>query len=151
VLATTLSPTYGIYSGFENLENVPLRPGTEEYLDSEKYEVKQRKLDGPLLPLIQRLNELRRAEPALQRFENVRFLDTHGEHVLAYAKGREIVVVVNLDPQTPREDVVVVTPELALPPEFAVVDLLSGERYRWRVGRNYVGLGPGQSHLLKLG
>ena len=151
VLAATLSPTYGIYSGFENFENVPLRPGMEEYLDSEKYELKQRKLNGPLLPLIQRLNELRRAEPALQRFENVRFLDTHGEHVLAYAKGREIVVVVNLDPHASREDVVVVTPELELPPEFAVADLLSGERYRWRVGRNYVGLGPGQSHLLKLG
>ena len=118
VLAATLSPTYGIYSGFESFENVPLREGSEEYLDSEKYELKERKLDGPLLPLIQRLNEVRREEPALQRFENVRLLETHGEHLLAYLKGHEIVVVVNLDPFAPREDVVIVRPELGLPPEF---------------------------------
>ena len=129
---------------------MPLREGSEEYLDSEKYELKERKLDGPLLPLVRRLNELRREEPALQRFENVRLLETHGEHLLAYLKGHEIVVVVNLDPFAPREDVVIVRPELGLPPEFAVTDLLSGERYRWRIGRNYVGLAPGQSHVLKL-
>ncbi len=88
VLAATLSPSYGIYSGFESFENVPVREGSEEYLDSEKYELKRRKLDGPLLPLVQRLNELRRAEPALQRFENLRLLETHGDHVFAYVKGR---------------------------------------------------------------
>ena len=53
MLAATLSPSYGIYSGFEHFENVPVREGSEEYLDSEKYEVKKRKLDGPLLPLVQ--------------------------------------------------------------------------------------------------
>jgi starch synthase (maltosyl-transferring) len=151
VLAATLSPTYGIYSGYEHFENVPVREGSEEYLDSEKYEVRKRKLDGPLLPLVRRLNEIRRAEPALQRFENVELLETHGEHVLAYAKGREIAVVVNLDPHAPREDVVVVPPGAGFPQEFPVADLLTGERYRWRVGRNYVGLRPGGSHLLKLG
>ena len=52
MLAATLSPTYGIYSGFENFENVPVREGSEEYLDSEKYEVKERALDGELLPLV---------------------------------------------------------------------------------------------------
>src|SRR5262249_43488376 len=66
VLAATLSPSYGIYSGFENCENVPVRPGSEEYLDSEKYEVKKRTLDGPLLPLAARLNAMRRGEPAPQ-------------------------------------------------------------------------------------
>jgi starch synthase (maltosyl-transferring) len=151
VLAATLSPSYGIYSGYEHCENVAVAQGSEEYLDSEKYEVKQRKLDGPLLPLVKRLNEIRRAEPALQRFENVRFLDTHGEHVLAYAKGTEIAVTVNLDPQAPREDVVVVPPDAGLPDEFPVLDLLTGARYRWRVGRNYVGLAPGGSHVMKIG
>ena len=151
VLAATLSPAYGIYSGFEHCENVPLRPGSEEYLDSEKYEVKQRSLDGPLLPLIKRLNAIRRAEPALQRFENVRFLETHGEHVLAYAKGNEIAVAVNLDPRLAREDVVVVPPGAGFPSQFPVRDLLTGERYRWRVGRNYVGLAPGQAHVMKIG
>src|SRR5947209_14482549 len=66
VLAATLSPAYGIYSGFENLENVPVREGSEEYLNSEKYEVKQRTLDGPLLPLVARLNRARHENPALQ-------------------------------------------------------------------------------------
>ena len=92
VLAATLSPSYGIYSGYEHFESVPVAAGSEEYLDSEKYELKQRALDGPLLPLVQRLNEIRRAEPALQRFENLRLLGTHGEHVFAYAKGTEIAV-----------------------------------------------------------
>jgi starch synthase (maltosyl-transferring) len=151
VLAATLSPSYGIYSGFEHYENVPLREGSEEYLDSEKYEAKERALDGPLLPLVRRLNEIRRAEPALQRFENLTLLETHGEHVFAYAKGREIVVAVNLDPKAPREDVVVVPPNSPFPPEFPVTDLLTGERYRWRTGRNYVGLAPGGCHLLKVG
>ena len=75
MLAATLSPSYGIYSGYEHFENVPVAAGSEEYLDSEKYELKQRALDGPLLPLVQRLNEIRRAEPALQRFENLRLLE----------------------------------------------------------------------------
>ena len=151
VLAATLSPSYGIYSGYEQCENVPAAPGSEEYLDSEKYELKQRSLDGPLLPLVQRLNEIRRAEPALQRFENLRLLDTHGDHVFAYLKGTDVAVAVNLDPHLPREDVVVVPPDARLPDEFPVRDLLTGERYRWRIGRNYVGLAPGQAHVMKIG
>ncbi len=151
VLAATLSPSYGIYSGYEQFENVPVTVGSEEYLDSEKYEVKQRALDGPLLPLVRQLNKIRRTEPALQRFENLQLLDTHGEHVFAYLKGTEIAVAVNLDPRLPREDVVVVPPGVGLPEEFPVLDLLTGEKYRWRVGRNYVGLAPGGAHLLKVG
>ena len=112
--------------------------------------MKRRTLDGPLLPLVRKLNEIRRAEPALQRFENLRLLDTHGEHVFAFAKGTELVVVVNLDPKAPREDVVVVPAGLGLPDEFAVSDLLTGRGYRWRVGRNYVGLAPGGAHVMKI-
>ena len=97
VLAATLSPSYGIYSGFESFESVPVAPGSEEYLDSEKYEVKQRTLDGPLLPLVQRLNEVRRAEPALQRFDNLRWLETESDHLVAYAKD-DVICVVNVDP-----------------------------------------------------
>ena len=150
VLAGTLSPTYGIYSGFEGYENVPLREGSEEYLNSEKYELKSRTLDGPLLPFIRRLNEIRRSEPALQRFENVRFIETHNEQLLGYSKGRDLFVVVNLNPFEPREGIAVAPPETGLPPEFRVTDLLSGERYRWRLGRNYVGLPPGGAHVLKV-
>jgi starch synthase (maltosyl-transferring) len=149
VLAATLSPSYGIYSGYENCENVPVREGSEEYLDSEKYEVKKRKLQGPLLPLIRKLNEIRRAQPALQRFDNLRLLDTHSEHVFAYAKG-PLVCVVNLDPVQTREDVVIVPPSMGDTNGFGVRDLLTDASYRWRVGRNYVRLGAGQAHVLEI-
>ena len=76
VLAATLSPSYGIYSGFEHCENVPVREGSEEYLNSEKYELKKRALDGPLLPLVAALNAARRENAALQRLDNVTFLET---------------------------------------------------------------------------
>ena len=82
-------------------ENVPVREGSEEYLDSEKYEVKKRTLAGPLLPLIRRVNEIRRAHPALQRFESLTWLETHSDDLIAYAKrdGEDVVItVVNLDP-----------------------------------------------------
>ena len=106
VLAATLSPSYGIYSGYEHFENVPVREGSEEYLDSEKYETKKRKLDGPLLPLVKRLNTIRRENIALQRLDNVDFLETENEHLLAYAKradGNVVIVCVNLDPRVERE------------------------------------------------
>ena len=151
VLAATLSPSYGIYSGYEQFENVPVTAGSEEYLDSEKYELKERKLDGPLLPLGAEAERdpPRRArvaairEPAPTRYAR--------RARLRLREGTEIAVAVNLDPSAPREDVVVVPPDIGLPEEFPVRDLLTGERYRWRIGRNYVGLGPGQSHLMKIG
>ena len=71
VLAGTLSPSYGIYSGYEHFENVPVREGSEEYLNSEKYEIRERSLDGPLLPMMRRLNEIRHENPALQHLSNV--------------------------------------------------------------------------------
>ena len=89
LLAATLSPSYGIYSGYEHYENVPVREGSEEYLDSEKYEVKQRALDGPLLPLVQRLNTIRRENPALQQLTNLAFLETENEALIAYVKRAE--------------------------------------------------------------
>ena len=89
VVAATLSPSYGIYSGFERFENAPVRDGSEEYLDSEKYEVKERKLDGPLLPLVRALNLARRENPALRRLEGVDFLETESEHLIAYVRRSE--------------------------------------------------------------
>ena len=149
VLAGTLSPSYGIYSGYESFENVPLRAGSEEYLDSEKYEVRRRSLDGPLLAVVQRLNEVRRAEPALQRVENLRWLETENDLLVAYAKD-DLVCVVNLDPFNDREGVCVIPVALGFPPAFDARDLLTGESFTWRVGRNYVRLPAGKSHLLKL-
>jgi starch synthase (maltosyl-transferring) len=155
VLASTLSPTYGIYSGFENLENVPVREGSEEYLDSEKYEARVRTLDGPLLPLVAQLNRVRRENPALQRLANVTFLETENAELLAYVKRQEknvVVCVVNLDPRQPREGVAIVPAALGLPPTFRVRDLLDDTLYTWHVGRNYVLLEPGvrQAHVLKV-
>jgi starch synthase (maltosyl-transferring) len=150
VLASTLVPTYGIYSGFESFENVPVRPGSEEYLDSEKYEAKERTLDGPLLPLIQRLNELRRSEPSLQWLDNLRWLETENDRLLAYAKG-DVIVVVNLDPFDEREGVCTIPVVLGFPPAFDVRDLLGGQAFTWRAGRNYVKLPPGKAHILKVG
>jgi starch synthase (maltosyl-transferring) len=154
VLAATLSPTFGIYSGYEHCENVPVRPGSEEYLDSEKYEIKERRLDGPLLPLVRRLNEIRRENPAFHRLESLQPIETESDALLGYAKargGNVVLVVVNLDPHAAREGLAVVPASLGLPPVFRVRDLLSGDAYTWTIGRNYVHLGPGQSHVFRVG
>lgn len=144
VLAATLSPSYGIYSGFENLEATAVAPGSEEYLDSEKYEVKQRRLDGPLLPLVRRVNEIRRETPALRRID-VRFLSTENPALLAYAKGRGMgttIVCVNVDPHAAQVGIALVPDDLDLPHAFSVRDLLSGAVYRWSMGPNYIRLDP---------
>jgi starch synthase (maltosyl-transferring) len=155
VLAATLSPTYGIYSGYEDYENTPLREGSEEYIDSEKYELKQRALDGPMLPFIQRVNEIRRENPALQHLSNLAWLDTQNDNLMAYLKqteGNAIITIVNLDGHHEQSGAVTVPAHLGLPPAFAVTDLLSGELFDWRIGPNYVQLNPWtrQAHILKV-
>jgi starch synthase (maltosyl-transferring) len=156
VLAATLSPTYGIYSGYEWVEHTAVRPGSEEYLDSEKYEVKERTLEGaPLLGLVRLLNEARRAHPALQHLSNITFLDTHNDGLIAYHKqhdGDTIIAVVCLDPQWAQEGLVHVPDHLGLPWGFQVQDLLDGSRYDWHVGDNFVRLAPGdrQAHLFRV-
>ena len=148
VLAATLSPSYGIYSGYEACENVPVREGSEEYLDSEKYEVRDRRLDGPLLPLIRRLNQVapRASRPDRSR---PRAADVARDRERAPARLRAglgddaVLVVVNLDPYAVH-DGVCVAPTGPRPGErVPVVDALAGEAYDWGA-RNYVRLGPGQ-------
>ena len=154
VLAATLSPTYGIYSGYEHCENVPVKAGSEEYLDSEKYEVKERSLDGGILPLVKRINEIRRGSPALRQLRDITFLETGNEHLIAYAKraaGETIVTCVNLDPRGPQEGFCELPWFLGLPHAFGVRDLLDGAAYTWVTGRNYLRLGPGQmAHVLRV-
>ena len=155
VLAATLSPSYGIYSGFESFENVPVREGSEEHLDSEKYQLRERRLDGPLLPTIRRLNEIRHENPALQRLTGVHFLETHNDGLIAYAKqaeGNTVIVAANLDPHHAQEGVALVPAHLGLPPVFTVEDLLTGDHYDWRIGENYVRLDPAerQAHVLRV-
>jgi starch synthase (maltosyl-transferring) len=150
VLGATLVPSYGIYSGFESYENVPVRSGSEEYLDSEKYEAKKRSLDGPLLPLIRRVNEIRRAEPALQQIGNLHWLETENDYLVGYAKD-DIVCVVNIDPWNQQAGACVIPVSLGFPPAFDARDLLGGQQFIWRAGRNYVQLGPGKAHIVKVG
>jgi len=153
VLAATLSPTYGIYSGFESFENVPVREGSEEYLDSEKYEIKSRSLDGPLLPLVATLNRARRENAALQRLDNVTFLETENEQLFGYLKrtgDNDVIVVVNLDPTAVQRGVCILPVATGLPPAYRVQDLLTGKEWTWHIGRNYVELEPGKSHVLRV-
>ncbi len=155
ILAATLSPSYGIYSGFEDFESVPVHEGSEEYLHSEKYELKRRSLDGPLLPMIKRINQIRRQNPAFSRLSNVTFIDTANDALVAYAKrsgANTMITVVNIDPHQAQEGVAVVPASLGLPPAFTVHDLLSDERFQWHIGPNYVRLQPGvrQAHVTRV-
>jgi starch synthase (maltosyl-transferring) len=160
VLAATLGASYGIYSGFELCENVPVRPGSEEYLDSEKYQIRPRDFDqaGSLAELAGRVNAIRREHPALQRDWGLRFHATDNPELLAYSKrsadGRDLVLmVVNLDPFHMQHGFVQLPlPEWGLTPHTTIEtqDLLSGERYYWRGDWNYVRLDPQArvAHLL---
>ena len=152
MLAATLGANYGIYSGFELAENVPLRDGSEEYYDSEKYQIRVRDFDQPgtLAELIARVNEIRREHPALQRDWGLRFHDTDNPHIICYSKRSEdgsdlVVMVVNLDAGAMQHGFVMLpVTAWGLTPgaSFEVVDLLSSERYLWRGESNYVRLDP---------
>ena len=161
VLAATLSPAYGIYSGYELCENEPASEFNEEYRDSEKYEVKERDWSAPdsLAPFVQRLNDIRRHHPAFSELSNVRFEHSGNDQILAYSKvshdGADVVlVVVNLDPFAVQEDTLWLDLErLGLPWDtpFEVHDELSGETYVWSGPAPYVRLSPeNPAHILHL-
>ncbi|WP_345553138.1 alpha-1,4-glucan--maltose-1-phosphate maltosyltransferase, partial [Streptomyces lannensis] len=112
VLAATLSPTWGVYSGYELCENVPLREGSEEYLDSEKYQLRARDWEAAeregrtIAPLITRLNAIRRASPALRQLRDLHFHHADKDEVIVYSKrsgSNTVVVVANLDPHHTQE------------------------------------------------
>ena len=150
-LAATLSSLYGIYSGFELCENQAL-PGREEYLNSEKYQFKERDWDAPgnIKDWIARLNKIRRENRALQFYDNLQFHDADNDAILFYSKmttSRDniILVVVNLDPHRKQSSYVDVPIDQFGPMEadiYQVHDLISGTRYTWRGRRNYVELDP---------
>ena len=151
VLAATLSPVFGIYSGYELCENEAL-PGREEYLDSEKYQYKERDWNAPgnIKDVIARLNEIRRTNRALRFYDNLRFYHADNDAILCYGKvtpAREsiIVVVVNLDPHGKQHSFVELPIEefgLIEGDAYQVHDLLSDARYVWHGPRNYVELDP---------
>ena len=105
--------------------------------------------------MVRRLNEIRRANRALQRFENVAFLETESDQLIGYAKrdgDNVVIVVVNLDPFSASEGLAIVPAWLGLPPAFRVRDLLGEDDavWTWTIGRNFVRLEPGGSHVLRV-
>ena len=173
VLAATGSPSWGVYAGYELYEHVAVRPGSEEYLDSEKYQIRVRDWAGAesegrtLAPYLAKLNAVRRAHPALQQLRNLVIHSSDDENVLVFSKqagpvvstgstdgqGDDLVIVViNLDPHGARETVVHLDlPALGLDwhDSLAVHDEISGEDWHWGQ-HNYVRLDPGvePAHVL---
>jgi starch synthase (maltosyl-transferring) len=150
-LAATLSGLWGVYSGFELCEAAPL-PGREEYLDSEKYEIRVRDFRAPgnIVAEITALNRIRRAHPALHSHLGVRFYNAFNDQILLYGKttapGREMILVaVNLDPHQPREAAFEVPLwEWNLPDDgsIAVEDLMNGSRFVWTGKQQHMRLDP---------
>jgi starch synthase (maltosyl-transferring) len=162
LLAATMSPLFGIYSGFELNEGTPVRAGSEEYLDSEKYQIRVRDWNAPgnLSGAIKLLNAIRRDNSALQRMDNLIFRESENAQVLFFTKTapgwrNDLLIIVNLDPTRAQETVVTVPlAELGLDPDipYIVEDLLTGARYSWRGSRNYIRLDPilQPGHILRL-
>ncbi|WP_366077713.1 alpha-1,4-glucan--maltose-1-phosphate maltosyltransferase, partial [uncultured Aeromicrobium sp.] len=164
-LAATLGPSWGVYSGYELFEHEAVRPGSEEYLNSEKYQLRPRDYEAALAegrslqPWLTRLNEIRRDHPALQQMRTLRFHHIDHDALIAYSKqdpatGDTVVVVVSLDPHEAREG----TLWLDLPAlgfsydeRLAAHDEVTGETYQWGAA-NYVRLDPGRAcaHIIAL-
>jgi starch synthase (maltosyl-transferring) len=153
ILAATLAANYGIYGPtFELMESAPREPGSEEYLNSEKYQVRHWRLDRPdsLRSLIARMNRVRRQNPALQSDRSLKFCAVDNEHLIAYRKsdqasGNIVLAVVNLDPHHVQSGWIELDLQsLGLDPlrPYQVHDLLSEQRFEWRGARNFVMLDP---------
>jgi len=151
VLAATLASSYGIYGpAFELMEHTPREPGSEEYLNSEKYEIRMWDLDrkDSLAPLVTRINEIRRENPALHDIRRLRFHGIDNQQLIAFSKTTEdysnvIFVVVNLDPRNPQSGWTSLDlGELGVGPmeSFEVEDLLTGATHTWQGSSNFVRL-----------
>ncbi len=161
-LAATLSTSWGIYSGYELCENKPL-PGREEYLDSEKYQLKDRDWNQPgnIKAFISQLNKIRRGNSALQSYANIAFVHADNDQILAYCKWSDdrssiLLMVVNLDPHHRQESMIHVPLELVgVKPDtdYLVEDLLHNETYTWKNSSNFVSLDPRIkcAHIFRIG
>jgi starch synthase (maltosyl-transferring) len=163
VLAATLVPSYGIYSGYELYENEPASDTNEEYLHSEKYEIRQRNWARPdsLAPFIATVNDIRRRHPALQWLKNVRFHGSSNDRFLVWTRGHRdegdlVLVVVNLDPHSAQETVLGLDlGAIGLPWQgpYTAIDELTGDAFAWEGPNPYVRLDPWQgqvAHVLAL-
>jgi starch synthase (maltosyl-transferring) len=163
VLAATLGASYGIYGpAFELCEDRAKEIGSEEYLNSEKYQVRQWNLEDPrsLKDFIARVNKIRKESPALRENRNLRFHDVDNDRLLCFSKSSDdgsdvTLVVVNLDPHHTHGGWVDFTPPGPSEPRerpFQMHDLLGGSRFLWTGGRNYVELNPGvvPAHIFRV-
>jgi starch synthase (maltosyl-transferring) len=162
VLAATLSPSYGVYSGYELFENEPASELNEEYLHSEKYELKSRDYDraDSLWPLMEAVNRIRHYHPAFARLRSIRMWPTTNPQVFAFSKFSDdradrVLTVVNLDPYNAQEALIHLDlGYLGLPPygPYLVFDELSRETYTWSGADPYVRLDPMQrvAHIFSL-
>jgi starch synthase (maltosyl-transferring) len=163
VLAATLGANYGVYGpAYELMESAPREPGSEEYLDSEKYELRHWDLDRPesLRPFIALVNRIRRENPALHSDWSLRFFPTDNEQLICYAKfdavrDNAIVTVVNLDPKNVHAGWIEIDLDaLGIEPgmPYQMHDLITGARYLWEGPRNFVRLDPGHvpAHVLRV-
>jgi starch synthase (maltosyl-transferring) len=149
VLAALMSPSWGVYSGYELMESEAVREGSEEYLDSEKYQLKPRDWSQPsLAPYLLMLNEFRKAHPATHWLRNIVFHHTENDAVIAFSKRLDddvVLVIANLDPTSTREATVHLDmPQLGLDwgDTFTVEDAVNGAAYTWHGPANYVRLDP---------
>jgi starch synthase (maltosyl-transferring) len=165
VLASTMSSTWGVYSGFELFEHRAVREGSEEYLNSEKYELRPRDFDAALAdgeslePFLTRLNDIRRVHPALHELRTIRFHHPDNEAILAYSKfdpvtGDQVLVVVTLNPFGPEEATLWLDMgALGMEPydRFWVRDEITGEEYQWGQS-NFVRIEPAKAvaHVLNM-
>jgi starch synthase (maltosyl-transferring) len=150
-------PDVGVYSGYELMENEPAADTNEEYLNSEKYEVKQREWDraDSLAPFLTQVNHIRRRHPAFQFLRNIRFHHVDNDAIIAYSKGSRddgdvVIVVVNLDPWNVQEATVHLDlPAIGLPEwgPFRAHDELTGETFQWNGSANYVRFDPASGHV----
>jgi len=163
VMAATMTANYGMYgAAFELLESTPFKPGGEEYLNSEKYEIKHWDLDSPtsLAPYITQVNAIRKANKALQANAGLQFHPTDNPNLLAYSKATKdfsnrILTIVNLDPFTTQAGFVTLeldALDLTSTEVFEVHDLLTGNRYSWQGPRNYIELRPAElpAHIFSI-
>jgi starch synthase (maltosyl-transferring) len=161
ILAATLGANYGIYGpAYELGENVPVKPGSEEYLNSEKYEIRHwdRSASHSIAPLITLLNQIRRNNPALQSDGSLHFHNVDNSSILCYSKWsgqNQILVAINLDPTQEQAGWIDLDlKELAIPHNetFDIEDLLTGAHYQWHDRSNYVALRPDvmPAHIFRL-
>ena len=167
-LAATMSPLWGVYSGYELYEDRPVAEGSEEYHDSEKYQLRHRdfaaKLESgeSLEPYLTLLNTIRRTNPALQQLRQIRFHDIANDQIIAYSKvdaitGNAVLVVINLDPTSTQEGMLRFDASavgLGDGAAFEVHDLITGETYTWTATEtgNFIRLAPEKNvaHIFRL-